>query len=536
MDDRDAPELVVDPELRTWAFDRSPTDLAAFERMVRERPGDHLPGSVVAARLDGRLVLLWGFDEIKICEMNGLSPPAPIVRDDILDRAAAKTAIVEQMVVADRPTTEEQRTYLRGRIYNEEKGGRGGDRRSNPHGAGLNVARRLGERFGKDPATIERNGAFARGIDKIGEASTKAKAAILDGRAAQVRITQSAVIKIGRRSASEVAAWTQDILHQIELRRRATRKPRLRPRPPRPSLDGATTQALDLYYLFWPGEDEDRSHRLLCGDATHPLHIARLLDGVKPKVCISDPPYGVNYHPATRTRQRRTTDLAMPGDSRWDWSDAFRLLPSVDVLYHWHAVERTADVAGKLHDIGFEVRHQIVWVKPNAPPSGGTDGYLHQAERAWYAVRAGKTQLWRGQAGAEGRSDVWKAPSVRAAGSTDPHWTPKPPLLFEIPIKNHLLTWEWFVDPFVGSGTSIFAADATNRRCLAMEIDPRRVDAIVEEWQHRGGRVARLPFVPRRRVRLTDEQQAESDAWHAARLAEYEPLKVAQLAIVAAAG
>jgi DNA modification methylase len=58
------------------------------------------------------------------------------------------------------------------------------------------------------------------------------------------------------------------------------------------------------------------------------------------------------------------------------------------------------------------------------------------------------------------------------------------------PILNNSAPGEAMYEPFAGSGTTIIAAEATERRCLAMEVDPRYVDVAVQRWQSLTGRRA----------------------------------------------
>jgi integrase len=89
-------------------------------------------------------------------------------------------------------------------------------------------------------------------------------------------------------------------------------------------------------------------HRLLCGDATSAEAVARLLGGRKPRLMVTDPPYGIELDSEWRDRaglnghgpaqpsymKKRTkghTETAISGDTRADWSEAFELLPSLEV-------------------------------------------------------------------------------------------------------------------------------------------------------------------------------------------------------------
>ena len=106
-------------------------------------------------------------------------------------------------------------------------------------------------------------------------------------------------------------------------------------------------------------------HRLLCGDATSAADVARLLDGAKPHLMASDPPYGVNYDPAWRNRAgvsatERTGVVA--NDHRADWREAWALFPG-DVVYIWHAGVHARTVIESLEAADFVIRSQIVWAK-----------------------------------------------------------------------------------------------------------------------------------------------------------------------------
>jgi DNA methylase len=236
--------------------------------------------------------------------------------------------------------------------------------------------------------------------------------------------------------------------------------------------------------LFALGE-----HRLLCGDATSPDDVARVLGGERSEIAVLDIPYGVSYDPSWRR------DLAPGGqyrlgrvanDDRADWRQAFALLPS-DVAYVWHGGLHAGVVAASLVAAGFEIRSQIIWAKPALVFSRGD--YHWQHEPAWYVVRKGATGHWIGD---RKQSTPWEIPSVhRTAGTSDDaitdHSTQKPVECMARPLQNH----EGDVyDPFVGSGTTIIAAEQVGRRCFAIEIDPVYVQTCIERWQNFSGGTA----------------------------------------------
>jgi len=67
------------------------------------------------------------------------------------------------------------------------------------------------------------------------------------------------------------------------------------------------------------------------------------------------------------------------------------------------------------------------------------------------------------------------------------HPTQKPVELMRKPILNHTKSGELVYDPFLGSGTTLAAAELTGRVCYGMELDPRYVDTIARRWQRFAG-------------------------------------------------
>ena len=175
-----------------------------------------------------------------------------------------------------------------------------------------------------------------------------------------------------------------------------------------------------------------------------------------------------------------------------DWSAAHRLFQG-DVAYVWHAGIHSGPVAAGLQDAGFEIRAQIIWTKPHFVLSRGAYHWAH--EPCFYCVRKGARSHWRGD---RTQSTVWPVATLNPFGGKNPeetatgHGTQKPIELMRRPILNHTEPGEAIYDPFLGSGTSLAAAEMTGRVCCGLEIDPKYVDLIVCRWQQLTGKVATL--------------------------------------------
>ena len=250
-------------------------------------------------------------------------------------------------------------------------------------------------------------------------------------------------------------------------------------------------------------------HRVLCGDATDAKAVSLLLlDGSKPLLMVTDPPYGVELDSEWRDRaglngrgsaeprylKRRTKghqETSISGDTRADWSEAFALVPSLEVAYVWHASKFTREVLDGLLRIGFLHHQQIIWNKGRAVLTRTLYWFAH--EPCWFVRK--KNAPWYGKAGEN--STVWDSPSPKfiMGGSEEEkfdHPTQKPVDLMRRPILNHTKPGELVYEPFLGSGTTLAAAEGTGRVCYGLELDPKYVDVAVARWQALTGKEATL--------------------------------------------
>jgi DNA modification methylase len=249
-------------------------------------------------------------------------------------------------------------------------------------------------------------------------------------------------------------------------------------------------------------------HRVLCGDATSAEAVTRLLGERKPRLMVTDPPYGIELDSEWRDRaglngcgpaeasymKKRTmghTETTISGDTRADWSEAFELVPSLEAAYVWHASVFTREVLNGLERIGFLYPQQIIWNKGRTVLTRTHYWYAH--EPCAYVRK--KNAPWYGKAGEN--STVWDAvsPKFIFGGSNEDkfdHPTQKPVELMRRPILNHLRRGELVYDPFLGSGTTLAAAELTERVCYGLELDPKYGDVIVARWQSLSGKEATL--------------------------------------------
>ncbi|MEZ5913468.1 MAG: site-specific DNA-methyltransferase [Paracoccaceae bacterium] len=244
-----------------------------------------------------------------------------------------------------------------------------------------------------------------------------------------------------------------------------------------PELPAApVTRAGDLWHLG--------PHRLICGSATDPDTVARVLGPIRPHLMVTDPPYGVRYDPGWRNRAgvaRTGRTGKVLNDDRADWREAWALFPG-SVTYVWHGALHAATVADSLEACGFTIRSQIIWSKERLVLSRGH--YHWQHEPCWYAVK-GKG-CWNGD---RRQTTLWQIAS-RDQDAETVHGTQKPVECMRRPIRNNSSPGQAIYDPFCGSGTTIIAAETVGRACYAIELDPAYVDVAVLRWQSLTGKPA----------------------------------------------
>ena len=232
-------------------------------------------------------------------------------------------------------------------------------------------------------------------------------------------------------------------------------------------------------------------HRVGCGDSTSATDVAQVLAGSEPHLMIADPPYGVRYDPSWRAcRGLGSGNLAQGpvlNDDRAEWRSAYALFPG-DVAYVWHGALHGDVVAADLAACGLQLRAQLVWAKQHFTLSRGDYHWKH--ETCWYAVREGKPSQWQGD---RKQTTVWEIANNNPFGNRErePSWghgTQKPVECMRRPIENNSRPGQAVYDPFLGSGTTLIAAEMTGRVCYGLELSPAYVDVVVRRWQLFTGR------------------------------------------------
>jgi DNA modification methylase len=241
---------------------------------------------------------------------------------------------------------------------------------------------------------------------------------------------------------------------------------------PEPPVD-PITKAGNLWLLG--------DHRVLCGDSTKADDVARLMDGSRAGMIHTDPPYGMSYQSNMRTKSAKFSVLENDDKILTEWvssavnnSDGW-----VFIWTTWKVIEQWFPVVkpfGKLSNM-------VVWSKGGGGIGDLKKTFLTDHEIAFVFNRG--AELCGKRIGS-----VWSFKKDAAGGYAHP--TQKPVALAAEAIDKTTRTGCLVYDPFLGSGTTLIAADQLGRKCYGMEISPAYCDVIVQRWEKLTGKTATL--------------------------------------------
>ena len=223
-------------------------------------------------------------------------------------------------------------------------------------------------------------------------------------------------------------------------------------------------------------------HRLVCGDSTKKETFTVLMDGKKANLCVTDPPYNVDYHgTAGKIQNDNMEDNAFYQFLLAAFQNTEAVLGNDASIYVFHADTEGLNFRKAFSDAGFHLSGCCIWKKQ--APVLGRSPFQWQHEPILYGwKKTGKHQWYSDRK----QTTVWEFD--RPKKSVD-HPTMKPIELVAHPILISTLTNCLVLDPFGGSGSTLIACEQTDRSCFTIEIDEKYCDVIVKRYlAERGGK------------------------------------------------
>ncbi len=266
-------------------------------------------------------------------------------------------------------------------------------------------------------------------------------------------------------------------------------------------------------------------HRLYCGSALEAVAFQALMGRKKARMVFIDPPYNVpiDGH-ATGLGAIHHRDFAMASGEMSEaefiafLTQAFRLLVrhSHSGALHYVFIDwrHLSEILAAGRTVYSELKNLCVWAKDNA---GMGSFYRSQHELVFVFKQGTESHQNNVQLGQYGRNrtNVWHYPSVGAfARSTEEgnllalHPTVKPVALVADAILDSSARGDIVLDAFIGSGTTLLAAERVGRHCHGLELDPLYVDIAIRRWQTFSGQKARHALTGH----LFDESIGQADA------------------------
>jgi DNA modification methylase len=241
------------------------------------------------------------------------------------------------------------------------------------------------------------------------------------------------------------------------------------------------------------------SHRLYCGNALDVTSYDALSNGEKAAAAITDPPYNVRIDGHVSGNGRTThREFAMASGemSEGEFADflhqAFQRIIAYcrdgALIYSFMDWRHMAEILAASRAANLDLLNLCVWAKTN----GGMGSLYRSRHELVFAFKSGQdphtNNIQLGRFG-RNRSNVWNYPGTNSFARSGPkrqlesHPTVKPIALVADAMLDCTQRNDIVIDPYLGSGTTILAAERTRRRCHAIEIDGRYVDTAIRRWE-----------------------------------------------------
>ena len=239
--------------------------------------------------------------------------------------------------------------------------------------------------------------------------------------------------------------------------------------------DNPVTKEGDLWVLG--------NHKILCGNSTSVDDVEKLLNKQKVDLLLTDPPYGVNYAEKNtflnafdegNRNQKHIKNDEIENIEQF-CKDFLSIIPFSDynIFYIFFADSQLHNLRPAIEDTKLYFSQYLIWNKNNHVL--GRNNYMYKHEFIVYG--------WKNRHKFYGGKSTSVLNFDRPVKS-DLHPTMKPVAILEKLIKDGSLSNQNIYDPFLGSGSTLLAAEKTTRKCFGLELEPTYCDVIIERWQN----------------------------------------------------
>lgn len=234
------------------------------------------------------------------------------------------------------------------------------------------------------------------------------------------------------------------------------------------------------------------NHRLMCGDSTDAGSVAILMDGQKADMVFTDPPYNVAIGDKNKALNALTGSKSIERNLEGDvfktdeeageklWLPAFKNM--LDNANDSCAIYVTMPQGGThmmmmmmMDKAGWQVKHELIWVKNSPTFSMGRLDYDYQHEPICFGWNKGHKKIGKGKF----TKSVWEIDKTRKDSD---HPTMKPIELIANAMENSSENNDKVLDLFGGSGSTLIACEQLGRKCYMMELDPKYCDVIRKRY------------------------------------------------------
>jgi len=232
-------------------------------------------------------------------------------------------------------------------------------------------------------------------------------------------------------------------------------------------------------------------HRLMCGSSIEYGDMERLMNGNLANHWLTDPPYGVAYKSKGTDKHTAIQNDDKPLDEMYQfWKQVAEnayLCTDNESSYYWFACQggdQMMMMMMSISDANWKVRHELIWKKDRMVLSRCDYHYKH--EPILYGWKKDGKHNWYSD-----RKQVSVLEFDRPKTS-DIHPTMKPVALCKYLLENNTKRGDIVLETFNGSGTTLMACTEAERKCYAIEIEEKYVDATILRWQNYTGMTAKL--------------------------------------------